>query len=145
MGMFDYFRSSYDLGEQFTDVELQTKDIEDGLGGSMSHYWLDPAGYLYHIDYTHTADFVEIKKDNPNYNHTHKWLNFKWVPNGNHGKIRPWMITKYVEVYPSTWDGSWESWPRLRIHFRYGRLMDYTKEKRDYQGPLYAPHPDLNK
>jgi hypothetical protein len=143
MGMFDYFRSSYDLGEQFTDVELQTKDIEDGLGGTMSHYWLDPAGYLYHIDYTNTADFVEIKKDNPDYNHTYKWKNFKWVPNGNHGKIKACMITKYVEVYPSRWDGTWEDWPRLRIHFRYGRLMDYEVKKRDYQGPLYSPHPDL--
>ena len=37
MGMFDYFRSSYDLGEQFVDVECQTKDIEDGIGGTMSH------------------------------------------------------------------------------------------------------------
>ena len=44
--MMDFFRSSYDLGEQFTDVELQTKDIEDyGIGGTMSQYWLDPHGY----------------------------------------------------------------------------------------------------
>ena len=57
--MMDFFRSSYDLGEQFTDVELQTKDIEDyGIGGTMSQYWLDPHGYLYYIDYSHTADFV---------------------------------------------------------------------------------------
>jgi len=32
MGMFDYFRSSYDLGEQFTNVVCQTKDIEE-FGG----------------------------------------------------------------------------------------------------------------
>jgi len=32
MGMFDYFRSSYDIGEQFTNVVCQTKDIEDGIG-----------------------------------------------------------------------------------------------------------------
>ena len=30
MGMFDYFRSAYDLGEQFTNVVCQTKDIETG-------------------------------------------------------------------------------------------------------------------
>ena len=28
MGMMDYFRSSYDLGEQFTNIPCQTKDIE---------------------------------------------------------------------------------------------------------------------
>ena len=38
MGMFDYFRSSYDLGEQFTNVVCQTKDIEDGIGGTMTDY-----------------------------------------------------------------------------------------------------------
>ena len=29
MGMFDYVRSSYDLGEHFTNTRCQTKDIED--------------------------------------------------------------------------------------------------------------------
>jgi hypothetical protein len=47
MGMMDYLRSSFDLGPQFTDVQLQTKDIEEfGIGGSMTHYYLDPSGYL---------------------------------------------------------------------------------------------------
>ena len=33
--MFDYLKSSYDLGPQFTDVQLQTKDIEEyGIGGT---------------------------------------------------------------------------------------------------------------
>ena len=47
MGMFDYFRSSYDLGPQLTDVECQTKDIEEGYGATMTQYWLSPDGYLY--------------------------------------------------------------------------------------------------
>lgn len=123
--MFDYLRCSYDLGPDFTDVELHTKDIEDGIGGTMSHYWLDPHGYLYHIDYSYTADFVEIKEGDEDYNDTHTWCNFKWIPNGNRGKISPCMLTKYVEIYPSTWDGEWTDWPRCKIHFKYGRLMDY--------------------
>ena len=125
MGMMDYVRSSYDLGEQFTDVELQTKDIEDGIGGTLSQYWISPDGILYYIDYSHTADFVQIQEGDEDYEETHKWRNFKWVPNGNHGKISPWMITKYIEVYPSRWEGKWEDWPRLKLHFRYGKLMDY--------------------
>lgn len=125
MGMFDWIRSSYDLGPDFTDVELQTKDIEDGIGGTMSHYWLDPQGYLYFIDYSHTADFVELKEGDDGYDDVYTWSNFKWIPNGNRGKIRPWMITKYIEVYPSRWEGKWEDWPRCKIHFKYGRLMDY--------------------
>jgi hypothetical protein len=126
MGMFDYVRSSYNLGEQFTEVELQTKDIEDyGIGGTMSDYWLDPHGYLYFIDYSQTSDFVELKEGDEGYNDEKLFLNFKWIPNGNKGKVRPWMITKYIEVYPAKWDGKWEDWPRCRIHFKYGRLMDF--------------------
>jgi len=125
MGMMDFVRSSYDLGEQFTNTRLQTKDIEDGIGGTMSQYWISPDGVLYHIDYSHTADFVELKEGDGGYNEERKFLNFHWVPNGNHGKIRPWMITKYVEVYPEDWKGKWEDWPRLKLHFRYGKLMDY--------------------
>ena len=125
MGMFDYVRSSYDLGEQFTNTRLQTKDIEDGIGGTMSQYWISPDGALYYIDYSHTADFVVIEDGDEDYQETHKWRNFKWVPNGNHGKISPYMITKYVEVYPEDWKGKWEDWPRLKLHFRYGKLMDY--------------------
>mgnify|MGYP003341521135 FL=1 len=125
MGMFDYVRSSYNLGEQFTEVELQTKDIEDGIGGTMSHYWLSPGGCLYYINYSHTADFVELKEGDDGYDNERKLLNFQWIPNGNHGKVSPFYLTKYVEVYPATWDGAWEDWPRCKIHFKYGKLMDF--------------------
>jgi hypothetical protein len=125
MGMFDYVRSSYDLGEQFTNVECQTKDIEEyGIGGTMSHYWLDPHGYLYYIDYWQTADFVELKEGDEGYSEI-GFLNFIWRPNGNHGKVTPWYLTKYIEVYPSDWKGEWKDWPRLRLHFRCGKLVDY--------------------
>lgn len=125
MGMFDYFRSSYDLGDQFTNTELHTKDIEDGIGGTMSQYWICPDGVLYYINYSHTADFVELKEGDDGYDENRKFLNFVWIPNGSHGKISPHMLTKYIEVYPSTWDGQWEDWPRLKLHFRYGKLQDY--------------------
>ncbi len=123
--MFDYLRSSYDLGEQFTEVELHTKDIEDGLGGTMSQYWLDKQGYLYSIDYSGTADFVELQEGDDGYNEKITLFNFRWVPNGNHGKVSPCMITKYIEVYSATWSGQWEDWPRCRLHFKYGRLIEH--------------------
>ena len=125
MGMFDTIHSSYNLGEAFTDVELQTKDIEDGIGGTMSHYWLSPDGYLYYIDYSHTADFVELKEGDEGYNNERKLLNFQWIPNGNRGKVSPVMLTKYISVYPSRWDGEWTDWPTLKLHFKYGRMLEY--------------------
>lgn len=124
MVMMDFFRSSYDLGEQFTNTRLHTKDIEDGIGGTMSDYWLSPSGQLYYIDYTKTADFVELKEGDEGYSEV-GLFNFRWIPNGTNGKVRPQYITKYIEVYPEQWDGKWEDWPRLRLHFKVGKLIDY--------------------
>ena len=123
--MFDYFRSSYDLGEQFTNVVCQTKDIEDGIGGTMTDYWLDPAGQLWCPSYNDTHTFYEIKEDDPRYNER-GFLNFEWIPTGVHGKYQPCLITKYIEIYPEGWEGAWEDWPRLRLHFRYGKIQEYV-------------------
>lgn len=130
MGMFDYIRSSYDLGEQFTNVECQTKDIEDGYGGTMSYFWIDPSGYLWCGNYKDTSTFEEIKEDDPRYNDKLLFLNFEWIPTGKHGKYRVHPITKYVEIYPGDWRGKWEDWPRLRLHFKYGKLQDFENVTR---------------
>jgi hypothetical protein len=125
MGMFDYFRSSYDLGEQFTNVICQTKDIEDGIGGTMTDYWLDPSGHLWYPNYTGTHTFEEIKKDDERYDEKRLFLNFEWIPTGVHGKYQSCLITKYIEIYPQNWKGKWEDWPRLMLHFKCGILQDY--------------------
>lgn len=125
MGMFDYFRSSYDLGEKFTNVQCQTKDMEDCIGGTMTFYWLDPVGQLWCPNYNGTNTFEIIEENDSRYDPELKFLNFEWVPTGQHGKYQPFYITKYIEVYPAEWNGKWEDWPRLRIHFKYGKLQDY--------------------
>ncbi len=122
--MFDYVRSSYNLGEHFTNTQCQTKDIEDGYGGTMSQYWISPDGCLYLIDYSHTADFIELKEGDEGYN-DRGFLNFKWIPNGTHGKVTPHLLTKYIEIYPEKWSGDREDRPRCKLHFRYGVLKDY--------------------
>lgn len=122
--MFDYFRSSYNLGPQFTNILCQTKDIEDCIGGTMTHYWLSPDGVLWKPNYIGTHDFEEIKEDDPRYNKL-PFLNFEWIPTGKHGTFSPHLITKYVEIYPAEWDGSWDDWPRLRIHLVKGKLQDF--------------------
>lgn len=125
MGMFDYFRSSYNLGEQFTNTTLHTKDIEDCIGGTMTTYWLDPNGVLWYPDYTGTNNFEIIEEDDPRYDPEVKFLNYEWIPTGQHGKYQPYYLTKYVEVYPAEWKGNWEYWPRLKLHFRKGILQDF--------------------
>jgi hypothetical protein len=125
MGMFDYFRSSYDLGPDFTEVECQTKDMDRCIGGSMSHFWLDPKGKLWATSYHKTHDFKIIHEDDPRYDSKKKFLNFEWIATGEHGKVYPYLITSYVEVYPSSWNGQWENWPTCRIHFVNGMLESY--------------------
>jgi len=66
MGMMDFIRSSYPLGEDFSG-QCHTKDIEEGYCGTMSQYWISPDGQLYLIDYSHTADFVELKEGDEGY------------------------------------------------------------------------------
>lgn len=125
MGMFDYVRSSYYFDEHFSG-NCQTKEIEEyGIGGTMSQYWISPDGQLYLIDYSHTADFVELKEGDDGYNDKLALLNFRWIPNGTHGKVRPWNITKYVTIYPENWNGEWEDWPDCRIHFKNGIVQNY--------------------
>lgn len=123
--MFDLVRSSYDLGEQFTNVELHTKDIECDIGGTMTTYWLDPKGVLWYPSYIGTNNFVVYEEGHPNYIPERFWMNWEWVPTGKHGKYAFYNITKYIEVYPSNWKGKWEDWPRLKLHFRKGVLQDY--------------------
>ena len=124
MGMFDNLRSSYYFGDEFKD-QCQTKDIEDGISGTLSQYWISPDGELYLIDYSHTADFVELKEGDEGYEPEKKIFNFRWIPNGTHGKVRPWNITKYVVIYPENWEGAWEDCPDCRIHFVDGKVQDY--------------------
>jgi hypothetical protein len=125
MGLFDYVRSSYDLGKHFTNTRCQTKDIEEGIGGTMTHFWIDPKGVLWYPDYRGTSTFEIIEKDDPRYNPKHQFLNYEWISTGQRGKYQVHPITKYIEIYPEQWDGDWAEWPRLRIHFKYGRLMDH--------------------
>jgi hypothetical protein len=129
--MFDYFRSSYDLGNTFTNVVCQTKDIEEGIGGTMTDYWLDPVGRLWYSSYIGTHTFETISEDDDRYNDKARFLNFEWIPTGKHGKFVPHEITKYIEIYPADWDGAWEDWPRLRLHFIDGKLESYKIKNRN--------------
>lgn len=121
MGLFDEIRSSYDLGPDFTNVEMQTKD----LACAMARYWISPDGCLYEFTYRETHTFEDIKEDDERYDPKRGFLNFEWIPTGKHGKVEPCYITNYVEVYPALWKGKWEDWPRCMIHFKRGKIQDF--------------------
>lgn len=135
MGMFDEFRSSYNLGEHFTETYCQTRDIEEyGISGTMTLYWLDPSGVLWKPNYIGTNEMKEISETDERYSKERGFLNFEWIPTGKHGKYKPHLITKYVRVYPGQWKGNWEEWPTLKLHFVNGVLQgfeDITGRKYD--------------
>lgn len=96
----------------------------------MSHFWLSPAGHLYVMTYRDTHTFEIIEENDPEYKESMEFLNYRWVPTGDHGRVEPYRITGYVEVYPEIWDGAWEDWPRLKIHFKNGKLIEFRRIKR---------------
>jgi len=123
MGMFDTIKSSYDLGPGY-QKELQTKDLDC----VMHHYWIDPKGRLFEIDEGGTADFVIIEEGDDEYDPKRLYLNYKWVPNGNRGKVRPVYHYGVVEVYPSMWDSKYSPWPSCQLYFRYGIIENVVQE-----------------
>lgn len=126
MGMFDYFHSSYDLGKQFTNVLCQTKELDQcGMGGTMSNYWLSPAGQLFVMTYQGTHNYESIEESDIEYKENLKFMNYRWVPTGKKGRVEPYRITAYVEIYRLAWDGDYINWPRLKLHFKQGRLVEY--------------------
>lgn len=120
MGMFDYFKSSYNIGA-LTDVECQTKDM-DPFGGTMSFFWLDPAGLLWSSDYTGTHA-IEMNEDE----NAPIWKKLKYIPTGVHGRFYRVYITDYINVYDAVThpDGLIDI-TECRIHLVDGQIKDFT-------------------
>lgn len=118
--MFDDIKCSYDIGI-LTDVDCQTKDM-DPYGGTMSFYWVDPAGVLWTTDYQGTSaiEFVEGENLKP-------WERIKHIPTGVHGKVSSVYLTDYVEIYSYNThpDGVVDHY-RCRLHFIEGVLQDFS-------------------
>ncbi len=119
--MFDWFRSSYDLGEEFTETTCQSKTFNERYRGFLDFYWLDPSGRLWVVDERDISDMVESDT---------AFLGFDWVPNGNHGKVKPCTISKTVLIYPANYPGQWEDWPECSLTFLNGKLQHYEARKR---------------
>ena len=120
MGMFDEIRSSYDIGV-LTNECCQTKDIEQSIDGTMSFYWVDPAGVLWRVDYSGTADFMENDdEDAP------PWMQFKIIPSGRRGRVVQCTLSRSIVVYLShtSPDGLLE-WTNCELQFTDGVLQNY--------------------
>lgn len=121
MGLFDWFRSSYDLGEEFTETTCQSKTFNERYRGFLELYWLDPSGRLWVVDEANTYDILESDE---------ALLGLEWIPNGTHGKVKPCTISKTVLVYPANYGGRWEDWPECSLTFLNGKLQHYEARPR---------------
>lgn len=121
IGLLDRFRSSYNLGDQFTNTELHTRD----LSCSMDDYWLSPDGVLWKPDYTGVNKLVFYEEDHPYYDPEALWSNYDLIPTGNNGRVRRQYTSSQVRIYPPTWNGEWNDWPTLRLLFENGILKDW--------------------
>ena len=120
MGMFDYFKSSFYLGPDFTNVTCQTKDLEC----TMSIYWLDPAGVLWSPDYTGTSIMEIIEENDQRYNKELLFLNYEMVPTGVRGKLKFCEYTGSVNIYNYDWT---KNRKELCLLFKEGVLKTYEE------------------
>lgn len=101
-------------------MELQTKD----LGGLYSHFWIDPKGRLFEIDWSGTQDWVKVPVSK-RFEH----LNLtQTVPNGRRGKIFPCIINGPIKIYPSKRISNYAFPPEKVINFKDGvitTLLNY--------------------
>jgi len=97
-----------------SDRRLQTKDLEC----LMFDYWISPAGELFQVDYSHTADLHHV----PEAERKHRLHLWEWKPNGNRGIVRHVAWDGPVIVYPSRWHPTGGQWPEKSIWFKGGRI-----------------------
>ena len=119
MGMFDTIKSSMDIGE-LTDVACQTKDM-DSHGGSMSFFWIDPAGNLWRPDYQGTHSIEYIDDDSVSI-----WNRIKHVKTGVNGKLQRFYITDYITIYDAkTYPDGLTELVYCKLHFILGKLQSF--------------------
>lgn len=125
MGLFDWLRCAAPLDDRVdaTDV-FQTKDLDC----CMDTYWVDPHGHLWRIDESGTYDIVEESaEDILRARENQEWLPpFRPVPNGNHGKVTPHLLTRTVRIYAAEWlhpKPDHSDWPEYELVFRDGKLI----------------------
>ena len=123
MGMSDYLRSDYPLGDDFSGV-CQTKDIDDFGGGTLTQYWISPSGHLYRVDYSNTQECQVVHPDDDDWD-PKKFFCVRWLPTGQRGRVVAEYLTKYIVIYPETWDKGIDTWPEVRLHFVEGVLQDF--------------------
>jgi len=119
MGMFDDIKCSYNIGP-LTDVDCQTKDM-DPYGGTMSFYWVDPAGVLWTTDYQGTSAIEYLDEGKS------PWGSIKIIPTGTRGRVVRAYHTNYIKIYHyKTHPDGVVDCDECILHFIDGILKDFS-------------------
>jgi len=70
------------------------------LAGICNMFFLSPNGELFIIDTNGCYDYEMTGPEEPHYDHDHLWKNWNTIPNGNHGKVAPFLFTGWVDLLP---------------------------------------------
>lgn len=105
MGMFDTVYSSYNLGKEFTNIELQTKSLNCFL----DNYWISPNRELFIFQYDKCYKMVKSKTN---------YFGFDWEKTGENGVIKPYYYTGGLEAYHKL--------DRILMTFWNGRITMWT-------------------
>ena len=123
--MFDWLRCAAPLDGRVGPGDVfQTKDLDC----CMDVYWIDPAGHLWKLDESGTYDLIEESEEDIRAARERlEWLPpFRPVPNGNHGRVVPYRLTRAIRIYPSRWENprpDHSDWPEYELVFRDGELV----------------------
>ena len=120
MEKFDFFYSSYYLGEKFTNSLCITQDITPISKGSFSNNWLDPKGQLWVAHYCGTHNIVP----------DHEKRTVEFIPTGKNGRFSPQEITGSIKIFPENEmvddeECDIENFPVLTLEFVGGRLKNF--------------------
>lgn len=133
MGLFDTVYSHYKpLGDEFLNVELQTKSLECGL----STYWISPAGELFKVDWANSMRMVDRLVPTIGQIQTGRarwFLPFQWEPTGEHKKLTPVYHTGSVVIYPATHTGSYKTWPEATLLLQHGKVIYHENTQQNKQ------------
>lgn len=105
MGMFDTLYSSYNFGEEFTHIELQTKSLNCFL----DNYWISPKGELFSFQYEKCYRMIKSKTNS---------FGFEWEKTGKNGIVRPYYYTGVVEAS--------NKFNKILINFWIGKVTTYN-------------------
>jgi hypothetical protein len=70
------------------------------LTRTCSMFFITPNNELFMIDTSGCYDYEMTGPEELHYDHDHLWKNWNTIPNGTHGKVKPFFLTGCINLVP---------------------------------------------